>query len=120
MTASTTPTEITDGGPKLWLITFGSIGLWLIHVGSEISLAGYSSTHHGVEWVMDALTIALAALAVLTTLAAWRLVERQRQPENHVSPDGRTAFVGWMGVFIGACDVVLIVVEGIFLVALRG
>ncbi|MEP7045887.1 MAG: hypothetical protein ABI949_04360 [Ilumatobacteraceae bacterium] len=89
-------------------------------MGAEISLAGYSRTHHSVEWVMDGLTIALAALAALTTLAAWRVVARQRQPEDDMSPHGRIAFVGWMGVFIGVCDVVLIVVEGIYLVAIHG
>ncbi len=121
MTATASPTiTVTDEGPKLWLITFGTIGLWLIHVGTEISLAGYSGTHHRVEWVMNALTFLLAALAALTTFAAWRVVGRHPQDEGHVSPDGRTAFLGWLGVFIGIVDVVLIVLEGVYLVVLRG
>jgi hypothetical protein len=121
MTATASPTiTVTDNGPMLWLITFGTIGLWIVHVGAEISLAGYSRTHHWVAWVMNGLTFALAALAAFTTFAAWRIVRRHPQDEGHVSPDGRTAFLGWMGVFIGTADVVLIVLEGIYLVAIRG
>lgn len=121
MTATTSsPITVPDEGPMLWLITFGTIGLWLVHVGTEISLAGYGRTHHRVEWVMIGLTFALAALAAFTTFAAWRIVGRHPQDEGHVSPDGRIAFLGWMGVFIGTADVVLIVLEGIYLVAIRG
>ena len=73
-----------DTGVTLWVTAFGTIALWLIHVGTEISLAGYSRTHHWATWLMDALTIVLAAAAVLTTLAAWRITDRQQRDESSI------------------------------------
>ncbi len=111
---------IDDQGVLLWVVTFGTIVLWLIHVAVEISLAGYSRAHPSVHWVMDGLTVVLALAAGLVTFASWRIVRRHQQDESHVSPHGRTAFLGWMGVFIGACDVALIVLEGVYLVTIHG
>lgn len=104
----------------LWIVTFGTIVLWVVHVGVEISLAGYSHAHPWVHWVMNSLTVVLALVAVLATFASWRIVGRHKQDESHVSPDGRTAFLGWIGVFIGTCDVTLIVLEGLYLVTIHG
>ncbi len=109
-----------DTGAMIWIVTYGTIVLWLIHVGVEISLAGHGRGRPWVPWVMNGLTVALALFSVLATWAAWRIVGRHQQDESHLSPDGRTAFLGWMGVFIGSCDVALIVVEGVYLVALHG
>ena len=109
-----------DQGPVLWAVTFGTIVLWLVHVAVEISLAGYARSHPRVHWVMHGLTVLLALLAGLVTLASWRIVGRHRRDESELSPTGRTTFLGWMGVFIGACDLALIVVEGIYLASIHG
>jgi membrane protein implicated in regulation of membrane protease activity len=111
---------VTEHGVLRWFITFGSIGLWLVHIGAEAALVGYSDHHRWVLWVMNGLTIVLAALALLTTLLSWHTVRRHDHDESHMSPQGRTVFVGWLGVFIGAVNVLLIVVEGIYIVVLNG
>jgi hypothetical protein len=112
--------ERAEATSVLWWIIFGSIALWLAHVGSEVSLVRYSTTHHGIKWLMNGLTVGLLALSGSATFVAWRIAAAHRADESHVSPEGRTVFLGWLGVFVAAVNSVLILVEGIYLVALHG
>ncbi len=112
--------ETADRGALLWLITLGSIGVWLVHVGVEVSLVTYSRTHHWARWLMEGVTVGLALLAALSVLMAARVVARHRQDEAHISADGRIAFMGRLGVFVGSCTVALILVEGMYIVVIRG
>ena len=123
MSSTSHPTSsesIGDQGVMLWVVTFGTIALWMVHVVAETSLVGYGRSHPWIHWVMHGLTAVLTVLAALATLASRRIVRRHREDESMMSPTGRTAFLGWMGVFIGSCDVTLILIEGLYLVFLHG
>jgi hypothetical protein len=109
----------STGGLMLWLTVLGGIGLWTIHVLAEISLVRYSETHEWAVWVMHSLTVALASLTLVLTIRAYQIAVAAKSSESRLSPSGRTAFLGWFGVAMNASNLVLIVVEGIFLATVR-
>ena len=102
----------------LWLVSLSGIAFWTVHVLTEISLVPYSRHHHWVVWWMHGLTVVLAAATLTALLLARRIALRASAGEVHDSPAGRTAFLGWFGVFNNAANFVLIVLEGIYIAVL--
>ena len=102
----------------LWLVSLSGIAFWTVHVLAEVSLVPYSRHHHWVVWWMHGLTVLLAAATLAALLMSRRIATRARATEVHDSPAGRTAFLGWFGVFNNAANLVLIVLEGIYIAVL--
>lgn len=102
----------------LWLVSLSGIAFWTVHVFVEISLVPYSRHHHWVVWWMHGLTVLLAAATLTALLMSRRILKRAGSGEAHASPLGRTAFFGWFGVFNNAANLVLIVLEGIYIAVL--
>jgi hypothetical protein len=64
---------------------------------------------------MHGLTVVLAAATLAALLLSARVAVRASAAEGHDSPAGRTAFLGWLGVFVNGSNLVLIIVEGIYI-----
>ena len=105
-------------GVRVWFAVLGGIGAWIVHLTAESALA-HRTCLSGQEWVLHALTVALAAVTVTAMLLAARL----RSDEGWIDSDARASlstrdsngdlrFLGTMGLLIGAINLVLIVFEG--------
>jgi hypothetical protein len=102
-----------------WFPVFGSIPAWAAHVVFIAALARYTCNDPSVSWTLHAITAATLAMAALAMLMAGRMV---RAGGDETSPEeaGRLAFLGRLGLLIGGTDVLLIVLEEIYVLGLRG
>ncbi|HEY4332982.1 MAG TPA: hypothetical protein VGM78_10455 [Ilumatobacteraceae bacterium] len=121
MSSTMLPTEHDLPG-RWWWIALGGIILWMAHVMAEISLVRISQRHGWIESLMDVITVVLALAAAGFTVACRRLLRRSSArpggAESSVAVAGRTTFIAWLGLYVGTTSVVLIVVEGVYLVAI--
>ena len=106
------------GGFLLWYAVLAGTGWWMAHLVTEASLVQTGCAHgHRVTWIMHALT---AATGLATAQAAWlcvRLVQSARGVgEDEGTRPGRTKFLGWFGLGTNLISLLLIVVEGAYIV----
>ena len=103
----------------IWFPVFGSIPAWAAHLTFLAALTRYTCTVPSAAWTLHAITAATLAVAVLATLMAGRMV---RGGGDETSPEepGRVAFLGRLGLLIGGTDVLLIVLEEIYVLGLSG
>jgi len=106
-------------GPLLWWATFGSIAAWMVHLTAEAALVPAREAHGDVVWLMHALTIALALVVLAGMWFSWGLAHIATDGEGDATPAGRTVFLGWLGLAIGALNLLLIVYEGLLIITLR-
>jgi hypothetical protein len=120
-TASTAdgPVDTGPGGVHVWFAAVGGIGIWMAHLIAVASLARIACTGSGVAtWWNYGITAVAAAL----TLYAMALSEGLRR-RGRAGGDGTVStlgaegfanldFIGRFGLFVGACNLLLIVFEG--------
>ena len=97
-----------------------SIGAWAVHLFALTSLARLDEQHHGVVWIMHAITVVCLIPCVAALGVGWVSLRPTRTTEGEGSPIGRTVFLAWMTIVIAAFNVVLIVVEAAYVVLLGG
>ena len=116
---SATTTRPAPSGALVWFATFGSIVTWMVHLTAEAALVPAREQRPGVVWVMHALTVLLALLVLAGMKVSWDLT-RASGEEGEGTPAGRTVFLGWLGLGIGALNLLLIVYEGVLIAILTG
>ena len=89
----------------IWIAALGGIAAWLVHLAAEASLVQLTCQHHGVIYAMHAITALTAAAAVACIALSWRLRLASDEPHQ---------FVGSFGVAVGLVNLVLILLEGSF------
>jgi len=102
-----------------WFPVFGSIPAWAAHLVFLAALTRYSCSVPESRWTLHAITAATLAVAVLATLLSLRLVRGGAEETSPEEP-GRLAFLGRLGLLIGATDVLLIVLEEAYVLGLSG
>jgi hypothetical protein len=109
----TTDTRPAPSGATMWIAVFGGIGAWTVHLVAEAALVAARGPHPDVVWVMHGLTAALVLIVLVWMRACRRMTQLSTNPESDASPGGRTVFLGWLGLAIGALNLLLIVYEGV-------
>lgn len=102
-------------GPLVWWATFGSIAAWIVHLVVESALVPAREEHPDVVWLMHGLTLALAFVVLAGMWLSWRLARLATDDEGDGTPAGRTVFLGWLGLGIGALNLLLILYEGLII-----
>jgi hypothetical protein len=100
--------------PLRWALVGLPIALWALHLTASAAIVRFTCSHPGWHWTLYAVT-AVAGVPVLVTIGLSVLIVRQTAGAD---PDGVTeedqiAFLGWVGVFVGVINLLLIVAEGI-------
>ncbi len=108
----------TAHGVALVLLSALCVGAWAVHVFTLTSLARLDQLHPDVMWVMQGATVLTAMPCVVTIAIAWKWLRESSTPADEGSPTGRTVFLCWMAIFVGACNLLLIVLESIFVAML--
>ena len=108
-------THAAPSGPMLWFATFGSIVAWMIHLTAEASLVPLREAHAPVIWVMHGLTLSLGVLVLVGMGISWTYAHIGSDSESKPTPVGRTVFLGWLGLLVGALNLLLIAYEGLII-----
>jgi hypothetical protein len=107
-------------GITVWYAAFGSIGAWMVHLVFEASMVRWTADVHGWAWTLHAAT-GLCVLATLVALAlAWRLRALAGDADESDAADaGQLRFLANLGLLVGAIDLALIVLEGVYAAVLH-
>jgi len=103
----------------VWWATFGSIAAWIVHLTVEAALVPAREAHPIVVWLMHGLTVALTFVVLAGMWFSRRLARLATDDEGDGTPAGRTVFLGWLGLGIGALNLLLIIYEGLIVAVLH-
>ncbi|MFN2608925.1 MAG: hypothetical protein ABR511_13725 [Acidimicrobiales bacterium] len=103
----------------VWYAVLGSIGAWTIHLVFLASFVRYTCNAGGDVWVMHLVTVITLAMTAAAMLLCLRML-RSAPPGEESGDDegGRAAFLGRLGLIIGASNLALIAVEGLYVFVL--
>jgi len=93
-----------------WYAVVVPITAWLVHLTAEASLVQHTCNASGTQWPMHAVT----AVCVAVTLSAMAVALRMSQ-----TPEGPWRFLGLLGVIVGSANLVLILLEGSYVVFIK-
>jgi hypothetical protein len=106
--AATTRTAVT-----LVLATSLTVAAWLIHLSALASLAGEARHSTPALVAMNLITVVTGLVcAAVIGLGAWHVHLLGSTGEGEGSPAGRTVFLAWLAVILGATNLLLILFEG--------
>ena len=113
--------EFPHRGFAVWYALVAPILAWTAHLVVLASLVGYSYEAKGVTIWMHITTAVTLAATLLALFLAWRMVRHAREyNESDPGPEGRVRFLGELAVLIGVINLVLIVLEEVYLDVLHG
>jgi hypothetical protein len=111
--------EVRDQSQLLaWATIVMSIAAWTVHIVGLAALVQHVCERPGLEWVMHGMTIGLALVTLLLILAC---VPGARLPDGDEESGTRHAslrFLSRVAIGVGTANLVLIVVEGVYVVFL--
>jgi hypothetical protein len=120
MTDLTTRSHAPRGGFRLWFAVFGSIAAWLAHLIFESSFTRLACNARGSSWAQHAATGATAAITVLAMVLSYRLLRASAgDDEQGGSAWDRTRFLAVFGLITGAVNLLLILFEGSYAIAIN-
>jgi len=103
-----------------WTAIGVSIGAWTIHIVASAALVRYVCEHPNLKWVMHALTVGLALVCVGCILLVLRTALLPGEDaEDSGSTTANVRFLSRVAAAVAAFNLVLIVVEGIYVVFLH-
>jgi membrane protein YdbS with pleckstrin-like domain len=108
----------------VWIAALIGIPAWIAHLTFVAAMVHFTDTHSGWEWTLHAATAitALATIAgMLVCFELWRAAGRSvSDPDTpDVTPPALSRFLGFFGLLVGATNLVLILVEGSYVVLVR-
>jgi chromate transport protein ChrA len=113
-------TAAPRGGFRLWFAVFGSIAAWLAHLIFESSFTRYTCNAHGSSWAQHAATGVTAAVTVLALAWSYQLLRASDGAhEEGGSSWDRTRFLALFGLITGAVNLLLILFEGSYAIAIN-
>lgn len=125
-------------GVTVWYAVLGGIGAWTIHLLVLVSVVQFTCNAHGYKWIMHVTTLVTLGMTAVAIALSLRLVRKGQQAEAggpgadggdgdgeayDAGADGdgaeRTQFLGRLGLVVGAVNVLLIALEGLYAVLLE-
>ena len=107
-------------GAVVWFAVFGGVVAWTEHLLALAAITRFTCTKPGWKWAMHADTLACVAITAVATGLAYRLYRAgDPKAESDDSAAGRLAFLGVVGLALGAINLALIIVEGVYAGVLR-
>jgi hypothetical protein len=110
---------ISQHDHRRWLVTVWypivvPLAAWAVHLVAEASLVRSAQKYDWVVWLMHGISVVLAAVAASGIVVAWHLIrtgDRPLESEQSGSPEGRAAFLGWLGLTAASFNLALILAE---------
>jgi hypothetical protein len=109
--------EVRDRSQLLaWATIVMSIAAWTVHIVGLAALVQYVCDHPGVEWVMHGMTVGLALVTLALTLLCVPGARLPDGDEEAGTTNANVRFLSRVAVAIGSVNLLLIVVEGVYVV----
>lgn len=113
--------EFPHRGIAVWYALVAPVLAWTAHLVVLACLVGYSYEADGVTLWMHVTTAVTLAATFLALFLAWRMIRHASETdESDPSTEGRTRFLGEMAMLIGIINLMLIVLEEVYLDVLHG
>lgn len=118
MTARLRPHTLIGDAATLWYPLTAPVAWWAVHLIALAGLTRFTCTQPQHLWTLHAITVGTALGAAAGAFLAW-IPLRQLQSDPAEGGDAaRRRFLGLLGVIVSLANVLLIVSEGILVVAL--
>jgi hypothetical protein len=107
---------------------FVGVPAWAVHLVFEAAMVHFTNEHHGWEWTLHAATIFTAMLTIAGIAICWDLFRRAEHARRNAPPladeddssdIALSRFLGMLGVIVGVANLVLILVEGFYVLVVR-
>jgi hypothetical protein len=113
--------EFPERGLAVWYALTAPILAWMTHLVVLASLAGASYDRGGVTFWMHVTTAVTVIPTLVAMYLAWLMIRRaDNTDESDPGPRGRTRFLGEMALLIGVINLMLIILEEVYLDVLHG
>jgi len=110
--------------PTVWIAALIGIPAWIAHLTFVAAMVRFTDIHSQWEWTLHAAT-AITALVTIAGMAVcfdlWRVAGRSvADPDTpDVTPPALSRFLGFFGLLVGATNLVLILVEGSYVLLIH-
>ena len=105
-------------GVLLALVSALAVGAWAVHLFAVASLARLNQQHQDVVWIVALITLVTAVPCLVAVAVGWAAVRESGVGEGAGSQLGRTTFLGWMAIVTGAFNLLLIVLEAVYVLTI--
>ncbi|MBV8949302.1 MAG: hypothetical protein JOZ99_00385 [Actinobacteria bacterium] len=114
--------EFPHRGFAVWAALVTPVLAWTAHLVVLTALATYLyEGGSGVTFWMHVTTALTLAPTLVALYLAWRMVRHASEvDESDPGPEGRTRFLGELALLIGAINLMLIVLEEVYVDVLHG
>jgi hypothetical protein len=102
-----------------WFAVSAGVAMWAVHITGEASLVRLAQLHPGVVWAMHGLTAFTALVTIIALLLSIRYARWDDAHEGDGTPAGRTRFLGLLGVIFNVVNLMLILLEGLYVVVVE-
>jgi hypothetical protein len=121
MTTTMTSPSANQGaqGVLPWLALSAGVAMWAVHIVGEASLVRLAQLHPNVVWAMHALTAVTALVTLVALLISLHYARWDDAHEGDGTPAGRTRFLGLLGVIFNVVNLMLILLEGLYVVVVE-
>ncbi|HEY3832957.1 MAG TPA: hypothetical protein VGO03_11745 [Acidimicrobiia bacterium] len=102
-------------GIDVWYAVFGGVIMWTAHFMYLVCAEHWTHLHERWLWTLDAATVITGIGTIVAMLLSWRLVRAANgaDPSGH-DDAGQLTFLGEVGLLVGAINLALIALEGIY------
>ena len=98
----------------VWFPIIGPLAAWAIHLVGEAALVRSAQDNSSVIWLMHGLSVVLGSVALCGMVVAYRLTrvgDAVPDGDRSGTAEGRTAFMGWLGLYAATFNFLLIAAE---------
>ncbi len=103
-----------------WTAALVGIPAWIAHLTFEAAMVQFTTHNPRWEWTLHAATIATALVTVAGMALCLDLLRRARlareEGDDDASASSITAFLGGLGLLVGASNLALILMEGSYVI----
>lgn len=101
----------------VWYALLGGIAAWTIHLVALTSFVRFTCNTDNYVWVMHLITAVTLGLTAVAMALSQRLVRKGKAGTGEGAE--RTRFIGQLGLVVGAVNVMLIALEGLYVFVLE-
>jgi hypothetical protein len=112
--------EFPERGFLVWYALSAPILAWLVHLIALAALTQYSYNKKGGTFWMHLTTVVTMIATLVAMWLSYQMVRKAGAPESEPGPAGRTRFLGELGLMVGVVNLMLIVLEEVYLDVLHG